>query len=74
MRQYELDAPVSSLHLDIKKLGRFAQPGHPVTGTRQAGRSVGTGWDYVNVAIDDHARVALPRYGLMRASVAHANR
>lgn len=57
-RRYTHRAPGDMLHLDIKKLGRFHQPGHRVTGSRQAGRSNGAGWEYVHIAIDDHSRVA----------------
>jgi transposase InsO family protein len=45
------------LHLDVKKLGRFWRPGHRVTGDRH-GTSVGAGWDFVHVCIDDASRVA----------------
>ncbi|GAB3684023.1 hypothetical protein GCM10028792_34300 [Salinisphaera aquimarina] len=55
--RYEHDAPGDMLHLDIKKLNRFARPGHRVTGDRW-GKSRGAGWDYIHVAIDDHSRVA----------------
>lgn len=55
--RYERDAPGDLIHLDIKKLGRFHQPGHRVTGNRRID-SVGAGWEYVHVAIDDHSRVA----------------
>ncbi len=44
------------LYLDIKKLGRFARPGHRVTGDCQQ-NTPGAGWGYVHVAIDDHSRV-----------------
>ena len=55
--RYEHDAPGELLHLDIKRLGRFTQPGHRVTGNRQQ-HSRGAGWEYVHIAIDDHSRVA----------------
>lgn len=55
--RYEHQAPGDLLHLDIKKLGRFRQPGHRVTGNRRQD-SPGAGWEYVHVAIDDHSRVA----------------
>jgi transposase InsO family protein len=45
------------LHLDTKKLGRFEQPGHRITGVRRRTRH-GPGWDLVHVAIDDHSRIA----------------
>ncbi|WP_311945600.1 IS481 family transposase [Halomonas piscis] len=55
--RYEHDAPGDLLHLDIKKLGCFARPGHRVTGDRQQ-TTRGAGWEYVHIAIDDHSRVA----------------
>ena len=55
--RYEYAAPGQLLHLDIKKLARFRQPGHRVTGNRQV-NSDGIGWEYVHLAIDDHSRVA----------------
>lgn len=55
--RYEREAPGDLIHLDIKKLGRFRRPGHRVTGNRRID-SVGAGWEYVHVALDDHSRVA----------------
>lgn len=55
--RYEYAAPGQLLHLDIKKLARFRQPGHRVTGNRRV-NSDGIGWEYVHLAIDDHSRVA----------------
>lgn len=55
--RYEHQAPGDLLHIDIKKLGRIVRPSHRVTGNRRDGVD-GAGWDYVFVAIDDHARVA----------------
>lgn len=55
--RYEHSAPGELLHIDIKKLGRIQRPGHRVTGDRRD-TVEGAGWDYVFVAIDDHARVA----------------
>ena len=55
--RYEYAAPGQLRHLDIKKLARFRQPGHRVTGNRQV-NSDGIGWEYVHLAIDDHSRVA----------------
>lgn len=55
--RYEYAQPGQLLHLDIKKLARFRQPGHRVTGNRQF-NSDGIGWEYVHLAIDDHSRVA----------------
>lgn len=55
--RYEYAEPGQLLHLDIKKLARFRQPGHRITGNRQI-NSDGIGWEYVHLAIDDHSRVA----------------
>ena len=47
------------IHIDIKKLGMFNEPGHRV---RQRGRGThrnrGVGWEFVHVAIDDTTRLA----------------
>ena len=56
--RYERRHARELLHLDIKKLGRFRKPGHRVTGTRLAGRSLEAGWEFVHVAIDDFSRIA----------------
>ena len=58
VRRYERDRPGDLIHLDIKKLGRFAQIGHRITGHHRRKRSRHLGYDYVHVAIDDHSRVA----------------
>lgn len=55
--RYEWKRPGDLLHLDVKKLGRFWQPGHRVHGDRQKA-SRGAGWEFVHVAIDDRSRVA----------------
>ena len=55
--RYVRERPGELLHLDVKKLGRFWRPGHRVTGDRH-GTSVGAGWDFVHVCIDDASRVA----------------
>ncbi len=55
--RYEYPAPGGLLHLDIKKLGRFAQPGVRATGVRTH-RNPGAGVESLHVAIDDHSRVA----------------
>ncbi len=54
--RYERQAPGELLHMDMKKLGRIAAPGHRVTGDpRDHTRRVG--WEVAHVAIDDHSRV-----------------
>ena len=55
--RYERDAPGDLLHLDIKKLGRFARPGVRATGDRTV-RNPGAGVESLHVAIDDHSRLA----------------
>ncbi|HVL34861.1 MAG TPA: IS481 family transposase [Burkholderiales bacterium] len=56
-QRYEHEHPGELVHLDTKRLARFRRPGHRVTGNRQI-ESPGAGWQYLHVAIDDHARVA----------------
>ncbi len=55
--RYERAAPGELLHLDIKKLGRFAKPGVRATGDRSH-RNPGSGVESLHVAIDDHSRLA----------------
>ena len=62
LRRYERERPGELIHLDIKKLGKFDQIGHRITGDRRAqscGR--GIGWEYVHVCIDDHSRIAFAK-------------
>ena len=54
--RYEHDAPGDLLHLDTKKLGRIERPSHRVTGNRRDSVN-GAGWEFLFVAIDDHARI-----------------
>ena len=56
VQRYVHEHPGDLLHLDVKKLGRFRQPGHRVTRRRTHDRPIG--WDYVHIAIDDHSRLA----------------
>jgi transposase InsO family protein len=65
--RYEREHPGELIHLDIKKLGRFEQVGHRITGDRtrqsstrgvRAGKAYGAGWEFVHVAIDDASRLA----------------
>lgn len=58
VHRYEREHPGDLIHLDIKKLGRFAQIGHRITGHHRRKRSRHLGYDYIHVAIDDHSRVA----------------
>ena len=63
IRRYQREHPGELIHIDIKKLGRFEQVGHRITGdrTRQSNRRGtkrgGTGWEFVHVCIDDASRV-----------------
>jgi len=57
--RYERDQPGEILHIDIKKLGKFNQMGHRVTGSRKMPRHMrGMGWEFVHVCVDDHSRLA----------------
>jgi len=56
--RYERQRAGELLHVDVKKLGRIALPGHRVTGDRRE-RSRGAGWQYLFVAIDDASRLGL---------------
>jgi transposase InsO family protein len=55
--RYERAQPGELLHIDIKKLGRFERTGHRISGERRQ-RSRAMGWEYLFVAVDDHARIA----------------
>ena len=57
VRRYERATPGELLHIDVKKLGRFARVGHRIHGDPRT-RVRGVGWEYVHVAIDDASRVA----------------
>jgi transposase InsO family protein len=60
-RRYERAEPGELLHLDIEKLGRIVKVGHRITGDRTSHSrppGMGSGWDYLHVAIDDASRVA----------------
>ncbi len=58
VRRYERDKPGELIHIDIKKLGKFNQIGHRITGDRSGqSNSRGVGWEYVHVCIDDHSRI-----------------
>ena len=54
--RYEHTAAGDLLHIDIKRLGRIERPSHRVTGNRRD-TFAGAGWEYLFVAIDDHARI-----------------
>ena len=54
--RYEHEHPGDLLHLDTKKLGRIVRMGHRVTGDPRD-RVDGAGWEFLFVAVDDHARI-----------------
>jgi transposase InsO family protein/transposase len=63
--RYERERPGELLHIDVKKLGRIARPGHRMLGGQPARAQAGyhrrahhLGWEYVHVAIDDCTRLA----------------
>jgi len=55
--RYERPRPGELIHIDVKKLGRIARPGHRVNGDRTT-RSRGIGWEFVHVCVDDCTRLA----------------
>jgi transposase InsO family protein len=55
VRRYQWERPGELVHVDVKKLGRFARPDHRVTGQRHTA-SAGQGWEYAHVAVDDCSR------------------
>jgi transposase InsO family protein len=57
VRRYQRQRPGELVHLDIKKLARFARTGHRITGDRR-GKSEGGGYDFFHVAVDDATRLA----------------
>lgn len=54
--RYEHEHPGDLLHIDTKKLGRIVRMGHRVTGDPRDSVA-GAGWEYLFVAVDDHARI-----------------
>jgi transposase InsO family protein len=62
VQRYERARPGELIHVDVKKLGRIARPGHRVLGRQRAGghhrRRYDQGWEYVHIAIDDATRLA----------------
>nr|MDQ2897167.1 IS481 family transposase [Actinomycetota bacterium] len=84
-QRYERARPGELIHIDVKKLGRIARPGHRVLG-RQSGdahhlRRYHIGWEFVHVAIDDATRLAyvevladekaITAIGFLRRAVCH---
>ena len=54
--RYEHAQPGDLVHIDTKKLGRIERMSHRVTGNRRDTFG-GAGWEYLFVAVDDHARL-----------------
>jgi transposase InsO family protein len=54
--RYEHANPGDLLHIDTKKLGRIERLGHRITGDPRDNTN-GAGWEFLFVAIDDHARI-----------------
>ncbi len=54
--RYERRRPGELVHVDVKKLGRFAAAGKRVIGQRQHSR--GWGWEHCHICIDDATRLA----------------
>ena len=61
-RRYQRSRAGELVHVDIKKLGRIARPGHRVTGSRASAgyhrARFEQGWEYVHVCVDDATRLA----------------
>jgi len=55
--RYEHAHPGDLIHIDTKKLGRIERLGHRMTGDRRDTVD-GAGWEFLFVAVDDHARIA----------------
>src|SRR5256885_10610466 len=78
--RYEHAHPGDLLHIDTKKLARIVRLGHRVTGDPRDSVD-GVGWDYLFVAVDDHARIGFTQMkpderrgsavAFLRASVAY---
>jgi transposase InsO family protein len=54
--RYEHEHPGDLVHIDTKKLGRIERMGHRITGDRRDSFNR-AGWEYLFVAVDDHARL-----------------
>ena len=55
--RYEWPCPGNLLHMDVKRFGKFSEPGHAVTGDRTR-RSRRIGWEYCHSIVDDCSRLA----------------
>jgi transposase InsO family protein len=52
--RYEHEHPGDLIHIDTKKLGRIERMGKRIPGSSRS--PIGAGWEYLFVALDDHAR------------------
>ena len=55
--RYEWPCPGQLLHVDTKRLGKFTEPGHALTGDRTH-RSRRVGWEFVHSIVGDCSRLA----------------
>ena len=53
--RYEHERPGDLVHIDTKKLGRIERMGKRIPGSSHT--PIRAGWEYLFVAIDDHARI-----------------
>jgi len=80
VQRYEHAAPGELIHIDAKKLGVIVREGHRIHGDRRQ-RARGCGWEFLYVAVDDHARIGFTQMqpdergcsavAFVRASVAY---
>jgi transposase InsO family protein len=60
--RYQRQRPGELVHVDVKKLGRIARPGHRAFGrSSESGwqrRAFRAGWEYLHVCVDDATRLA----------------
>jgi transposase InsO family protein len=84
-QRYERARPGELIHIDVKKLGRIARPGHRVLGRQTGGghhrRRYDQGWEFVHVCVDDATRLAyvevlsdekaITAVGFLRRAVKH---
>ena len=55
--RYEWPCPGQLLHMDVKRFGKFDEPGHALTGDRTK-RSRRVGFEYCHSIVDDCSRIA----------------
>ncbi len=58
------------VHVDVKKLGRFARPGHRAKGRGPGRSNRGAGWEAVHVCVDDATRLAVTTVGFFERAIA----